>query len=76
MNLIRNLACTKKHLSSEFDPDQGKGITQILKFAAEHLNDRLHLHTSGVSDVYSEFPTTPQHDQTLVNHNDEFPVPL
>ena len=33
----------------------------------------MQLHTSEVSDEFSELPTTPQHDQTLVNQSDYFP---
>ena len=31
-NLIRNNACTKKHVSTELTTDQGEGIMQKLKF--------------------------------------------
>ena len=66
----------KKHVSSELDTDQREEITQKLKSAARQLNDRTQLYTSGVSDEFSELPTTPEHDQTLVNQSNEFPAPL
>ena len=62
MHLVRNQACTKKLVCSELDTDQGEEITQKLKFAAKQLNDKLQLHTSGVSDELSKLPTTSEHD--------------
>ena len=59
MNSIRNQAHTKKHLSSELGTDQGEGITEKLKFAAKQLNDKIQLQTSGVSNEFSDLPTTP-----------------
>ena len=34
----------------------------------------MQLHTSVESDEYSELPTTPEHDQTLLNKCYEFPA--
>ena len=62
MNLDMNWAHTNKHVSSELDIDQGEGIKQKLKFAARQFNDRMLLHTSGVSDEFTELPTTLEHD--------------
>ena len=75
MNSIWKWDCTRKHVSSELDTDQGEGMTQKLKFAAKQLNDRVHLHTSGVLDEFSELPTTPEHDETLLNQSNELPKP-
>ena len=55
LNLVRNRTCEKKHVRSELDTDQ-EGITQKLKFAAKHLNDRTQLHTSGVSNELVSYP--------------------
>ena len=63
-----------KHASSELDTDQGEGITRKSKFAVKQLNDKTQLHTSGISDWFSELPTTPKHDQMLVNQSNEVPV--
>ena len=76
MNQTRDQIHRKKYVSSDSDTYQGEGITSKLKFAARHLNDRIQLHTSGVSYEYSELPTTSEHDQMLVNQSNEFPVPL
>ena len=76
LNLIRNWAHAKKHVSSEIDIDQGEGRTQKLKFAARQLNDGIPMHTSGLSDEFSELPTNSEYHQTLVNQSDEFPAPL
>ena len=67
MNSITNRTHTKKHVSSELDTDQGEGITQKLKFAAKQLNDGIHWNASGILGEFSELPTTPDHDLTLVN---------
>ena len=74
-NSIRNQAHSKKHVSSTLDTDQIEGITQKLKFATRQLNDRIELHTSGVSDEFRELTITPEHDQTLVNQSNVFPAP-
>ena len=64
MNLIRNQAHTKKHVSLnlDLDTDQGEGITQKLKYAAKQINDKIILHTSGASDEFSDIPTTSEYD--------------
>ena len=47
---------------------------QKLELTAKQLNDRIQLHTSGVSDEFSTLPTTPENDQTLVSQSVAFPV--
>ena len=59
MNSIRSQAHTKKDVSPGLDTSQGEGIPCKLKFAARQLNDRIQLHNSRVSDVFSELLTIP-----------------
>ena len=66
---------TKKDVSKELDTDHGEGIMQKFKFASEQLNDKIQLHSSGVSDKFSDLPTIPEYDQPLVNQSDVFPAP-
>ena len=75
MNSIRNRAYPKKQVSTELHTDQGKGIMQKLKVAAKQLNDKIQLHTLGVSAKFSELPITPEYYQPLVNQSDVFPGP-
>ena len=37
MNLTKNQTQTKKHVSSELDTDQGKGVTNKWKYLARQL---------------------------------------
>ena len=64
MNSIRNQAHTKKYVSSELETDQGEGITQKLTCTTKQLNDRIHLHTSRVSNEFHKLPFTPEQNKT------------
>ena len=74
MNLTKNEAHMKKHISSVLDTDQGERIKNKLKCASRHLM----IEYSCILQEYemSLVSHPHEHDQTLVNQSDRFPAPL